>query len=343
MSILINEKDGIFHLQNRQISYVMKVLRNGQLGQIYYGRRLHDCLEYDHLVELGHRDMAPCVFDGETTFSMEHLKQEYPGFGTGDMRYPAVEILCADGSRVTEFLYDHVELQAGKPELLGLPATYVEEEHEAETLKIVLKDRVKSLTLVLTYTIFRELPVITRNAWIQNEGEEKVTLEKAMSVSVDFPDCEYEMFCLSGASLRERHPQAQPLHQGVQDIHSLRGHSSHQFNPFLGCRNHQFLTDSRGFFIGKGRTMQSFWENMQFKIHTGLSQGRCQIQAVFHWNRLVFKSMPDKCFRHIFVDMMFQGHLIQFLFCRVFSNQTVKRSFMGKLTGSNHRITEDQP
>ena len=100
MSILINEKERIFHLQNQNISYIMKVLRNGQLGQIYFGRRLHDCTEYDHLVELGHRDMAPCVFDGETTFSMEHLKQEYPGFGTGDMRYPAVEIRCADGSRV---------------------------------------------------------------------------------------------------------------------------------------------------------------------------------------------------------------------------------------------------
>ena len=34
MSILINEKEGIFHLQNQNISYIMKVLRNGQLGQI---------------------------------------------------------------------------------------------------------------------------------------------------------------------------------------------------------------------------------------------------------------------------------------------------------------------
>ena len=149
MSILINEKEEIFHLQNQYISYIMKVLRNGQLGQIYFGRRLHDCTEYDHLVELGHRDMAPCVFD-ETTFSMEHLKQEYPGFGTGDMRYPAVEIQCADGSRVTEFLYDHVEVQQGKPKLDGLPAVYVEEDQEAETLKVVLKDTVKGLKLVIS-------------------------------------------------------------------------------------------------------------------------------------------------------------------------------------------------
>ena len=236
MSILINEKERIFHLQNQNISYIMKVLRNGQLGQIYFGRRLHDCTEYDHLVELGHRDMAPCVFDGETTFSMEHLKQEYPGFGTGDMRYPAVEIRCADGSRVTEFLYDHVEVQQGKPKLAGLPAVYVEEDQEAETLKVVLKDTVKGLKLVLSYTIFRDFPVIARNAWIQNEGEQSVNLEKAMSVSVDFPDCDYEMFYLTGASLRERHPQIQPLHQGIQDIHSLRGHSSHQFNPFLALK-----------------------------------------------------------------------------------------------------------
>lgn len=233
MSIWINEKEGVFHLQNQQISYIMKVLRNGQLGQIYYGKRLQDCKEYDHLVELGHRDMAPCVFDGETSFSMEHLRQEYPGFGTGDMRYPAVEIRMVDGSRVTEFRYDHAEIQKGKPGLPGLPAVYTEAEEEAETLQIVLKDTVKKLKLTLSYTIFRDHPVIARSACLTNEGRAKVVLEKVMSASVDFPDSEYEMLTLAGASLRERHPQRQPLHPGIQDIHSLRGHSSHQFNPFL--------------------------------------------------------------------------------------------------------------
>lgn len=33
---------------------------------------------------------------------MEHIKQEYPSYGHGDMRCPAYDILQADGSRITE-------------------------------------------------------------------------------------------------------------------------------------------------------------------------------------------------------------------------------------------------
>ena len=38
MGIIFNEKTQEFHLYNHEISYLMKVMRNGQMGQLYFGK-----------------------------------------------------------------------------------------------------------------------------------------------------------------------------------------------------------------------------------------------------------------------------------------------------------------
>ncbi len=84
MGIIYEEKSRQFHLYNDKISYIMTCLPNGQMGQLYYGKRIRHRESFGHLLEFAHRDMAPCVYEDDTTFSLEHIKQEYPGFGTGE-------------------------------------------------------------------------------------------------------------------------------------------------------------------------------------------------------------------------------------------------------------------
>ncbi len=236
MAITIHESTGIFHLHNSSISYIIKIMPNHQLGQLYYGPAIRDREDYPHLFELGHRDMAPCAFEGDTTFSLEHLKQEYPAFGTGDMRYGAYGIRRENGSCITSFRYKGYRIYPGKKGLSGLPAVYVESDEEASTLEIELEDPVIQGSLTLVYTIVEDLPVIIRSARFQNQGKEPWELTQAMSICLDLPDSEYDMVDLAGASLRERYVDIHPIHQGVQSIHSMRGHSSHQFNPFLALK-----------------------------------------------------------------------------------------------------------
>ena len=81
MSICYHEGSREFHLSNRDISYIITVLKNGQLGQLYFGKKLHDRESFAHLLELRHRPMAVCTYEGDSTFSMEHIKQEYPSYG----------------------------------------------------------------------------------------------------------------------------------------------------------------------------------------------------------------------------------------------------------------------
>lgn len=236
MGIAYHAASREFHLYNAQVSYIFCVMKNGQLGQLYFGKRLRDRESFAHLLETAVRDMAPYPFEDDRSFSLEHLRQEYPSYGTGDMRYPAFTVAQENGSRISDFVYAGHRIFAGKPRLDGLPATYVEDEDEAETLEVTLEDRITGTELVLAYTIFRDMPVLSRSARFIQKGPQTVTLEAAMSLCVDLPDRNYDMTDLTGAWARERYVRCHRLHEGVQEIYSMRGHSSHQFNPFLALK-----------------------------------------------------------------------------------------------------------
>lgn len=233
MSIIFHEKTSVFHLYNEEISYIMMVLKNGHMGQLYFGKRIHDREDFSYLCENYCRAMGSYIFEGEKSLSLEHTKLEYGVYGNTDYRQPAVEVLQNNGSRISDFKYKSFSVVPGKPKLPGLPATYTEEDGEAETLFITLKDSVTGLLLKLSYTIFEKGGIIARNACFENEGEESLHLTTAMSLCMDLPDYDYEWIQFSGAWSRERHEKVRKLEQGIQSVGSRRGHSSHEHNPFV--------------------------------------------------------------------------------------------------------------
>lgn len=236
MSIQYNEVSREFHLYNDSISYVIKILRNGQLGNLYYGQKLRHRESFGHLLQGELRSLAAYVFENDYELSLQHTKQEYPSYGTTDFRYPAFEIKQENGSRITQFEYLSHTIFPGKKKLAGLPATYVEEPEEAETLEIRLYDALIDAELILSYTIFREGPILTRQARFINCGAKNLVLTRALSLCVDLPDDDFEMVNLAGAWSRERHVVTGRLKQGVQGIYSLRGASSAEHNPFLALK-----------------------------------------------------------------------------------------------------------
>ncbi len=233
MNISVNETTHTFHLYNNEISYIMTVLRNGQMGQLYFGKKVHERDDYSYLIEVRSRPMTSCVFDTDKCFSMEHLKQEYAVFGTTDYRSPATEVLQNNGGRISEFVFHDYRIENGKPSLEGLPATYTESDEEASTLVIGLMDPLTQIRLELFYTIFEKGGIIARSARFINKGKEDVHLTTAMSLCVDLPDSEYDWIQFSGAWARERCPKRRCLEQGIQSVGSMRGNSSHNHNPFV--------------------------------------------------------------------------------------------------------------
>ena len=249
MSIIFHEGSKTFHLFNEEISYIICVLSNGHIGNLYFGKKIHDREDFSYLIESKQRPMTACVYEGNRKYSLEHLKLEYPVYGTSDYRNPAVEILQENGSRISEFKYISHEITDGKPELAGLPATYVEEPEEAQTLCLRLKDEVTGIVLELLYSIFSGKGILARSARFINEGIAPVHLLNAMSLSLDLPGSDYVWMQFSGVWARERHIIERKLEQGIQAVGSIRGNSSHEHNPFIVLRRPS-TTETSGAVMG---------------------------------------------------------------------------------------------
>ncbi|EGP5040255.1 alpha-galactosidase [Enterococcus lactis] len=232
MNIIYRSENQQFHLFNQEISYIFKISDDGKLLHLYYGENLPDN-DYTHLIEMHHRPMTTYRKENDLLYSLEHLKQEFPEYGTTDFRHPAISLLQKNGSRLTDFIYQGYEVEEGKPKLEGLPATYVDNNDESKTLKVYILDSVTNVQVELLYTIYRDYPVITRSARVMNKGKDIQIIENISSLSLDLPDANYEWQQLSGAWGRERTIKSRTLQQGIQSIESTRGISSHQHNPFV--------------------------------------------------------------------------------------------------------------
>lgn len=236
MAIIFHENSKEFHIYNEKISYIIKILDNNQLANLYYGKKIKDRSTFSHLHEGKLRSLAAYVFEDDYTLSLQHTKQEYPSYGTTDFRYPAFEIIQENGSKITNFEYKSYEIFKGKKKLDSLPATYVEDDHEAMTLEIIMYDSLIDTELVLSYTIYESLPVMTRNTKFVHYGKSKIILNRAMSACIDLPDYNFDMVHMAGAWSRERHVKVRKLDQGIQGIYSMTGTSSAEHNPFIALK-----------------------------------------------------------------------------------------------------------
>lgn len=232
--MLINyEKSiGTFHLKTSKTSYILKVLESGHVSHLYWGKRI-ESNNLDYLTREHFLGSFLANTDNIYNFQLEATMQEYPGFGSVDLRSPAIEIQFEDGSTTTDFRYEGYNIIQGKAPLKGLPSTYVESESEAATLEIYLRDKLKNIKLILTYNVFEEFDAITKNVKIINESEEEVNILRALSANVDFAEDDFDFIQLSGSWGRERHIIRRKLRAGSQAVESRRGASSHGQNPFM--------------------------------------------------------------------------------------------------------------
>src|SRR5699024_12715905 len=103
-SIHFREENKQFHLNNGEISYIFKVSSDGKLLHLYYGKALPE-KDYAYLIEMHHRPMTTYRQENDLLYSLEHLKQEFPEYGTTDFRHPAISLRQENGSKITYFIY----------------------------------------------------------------------------------------------------------------------------------------------------------------------------------------------------------------------------------------------
>ena len=232
MAIVYDASSKTFNLSTSKTSYVLKVLGSNHVAHVYWGKKIK-AKNLDYVLRSKNWGSFLTNTDNIDDFMLEMTPQEYPGYGSTDLRTPAVELQFSDGTSATDFRYESHNIYAGKNKLNNLPATYVEDENEAMTLELTLVDSLKNVKLILSYSVFEEFDAITRSVKIINESNEDVNINRVLSANVDFRDSDYELLQLSGAWARERHIIRKEIRSGSQSIGSRRGSSSHAQNPFM--------------------------------------------------------------------------------------------------------------
>ena len=232
MGIIYCEKDRTFTLQTKNTTYQMQVDRYGFLLHLYYGKKTDTCMDY--LLTYYDRGFSGNPYDAgeDRTYSMDTLPQEFPCYGNGDFRSTAFAVENADGSMSCDLRYKSHKIFEGKYNLEGLPAVYASEE-EAQTLEILMEDPVTGVKVVLLYGVLPAQDIITRSVSVKNESSGKIYLNKIESVSLDFLYGDYELLTFYGRHAMERNVQRVPVVHGTQKIGSVRGTSSHQYNPMM--------------------------------------------------------------------------------------------------------------
>lgn len=237
INIFYNEKDKAFKLRANNTDYMMKVCEEGYLAHVYYGNKVPD-EDLTYLLRLDESPFTPATNDRDRASFMDTLPFEYPCFGLGDYRESAFKIMDANGMSTCDLRYVSHKMYEGKPKLEGLPATFATEESGCSTLKITMYDKYADIEVVLIYTAFDKLDVITRSAVITNKGEKPFKITRALSACVDFDTDKMDMITLNGSWARERAVERCRLHHGKQLVDSCKGESSHQNNPFVAlCDN----------------------------------------------------------------------------------------------------------
>lgn len=234
MSIQYDSEKQLFQLDTPNTSYVMGVQDAfGYLLHYYYGKKLN-CGDVSYLARTQEPPYTPEKNSRDKLSFLDSAPFEYPTGGIGDFREHCLEIRTLSGYNAVELSYQGYRIYSGKKKLEGLPATFGSE-HDCDSLEITLVDPVLDLQVVLQYTAFRALDVITRSVRVTNLGgkEETIYLTKVLSACLDMDNQDFSMLTLHGAWGRERRIQFLPLGYGRQGTCSERGETSHQEHPFL--------------------------------------------------------------------------------------------------------------
>ena len=216
-----------FLLEGNNYCYAMFVNGDGFLQQLHYGGKIKR-EDMDYLAST-YPSLVPNHFINKDE-AFDSLPSEYGFYAKGDYKEPTAIFERKDGASMSRLRYLSYRAEKGAPNLIGMPHVRSGD----ETLVVTLKDDFSDIEVDLYYTVCENSNVLTRNAVIRNVGKEPIMLRRAFSFRAELANGEYRLLRLAGRWGQERIPEIAPIAHGVTRIHSLRGSSSHQTNPFMG-------------------------------------------------------------------------------------------------------------
>ena len=320
--IFFDKAQQTFRLETPNSSYCICITQKGYVSHAYYGLKIgSDDISY--LTRQFEYGFSTNEIFREKHSLLDFLPMEYPFDGVGDFRKSAIAVTNQNGNNAVELKYKDYKIIEGTVKLDGLPCVFGEKS-SCQTLEIITEDEVLGLEVILFYTVFDDNDAIVRSAKIINNNKhgETVLIKKALSLSFDMDDDDYDMITLHGSWARERHIDRRPVHMGLQGTESIRGETSHQEHPFIAILNHNADNNSGNVygvnFIYSGNFIANVQKNQFGSIRTQIGIN----PENFTWQLdsgdsfetpqavLVFSSEGLNGMSHIFHDL-YREHLIR--------------------------------
>ena len=149
-------------------------------------------------------------------------------WGSTDFREPSLLIRHADGSVASRFVLTGAEiaprvLPAGLPHACG----------GGDCLRLTYRDEAAKLVLCLQLMPLEACDAIVSSAWLKNEGEYAVEIERIASLQLELWGKDFSFTTFDGAWGSERQRHTRPLALGKCENASYAGSSSAFHNPFV--------------------------------------------------------------------------------------------------------------
>ena len=229
MPIAYLEDQRILKLDTSASTLILKIWDEGYLLNLYYGAKIPDA----NFGGYEFRDWASSFSPRNAAIGEnEFAPLAYSGFGSGDFRKSAAAVRNADGNDVTDFRYVSHRITPGAAKPDGMPGLTAENPEDAQTLEILMRDKVTGAELTMTWTVFARLPAIAAFVSLKNASDRPMDIEKLCSASVSLTTMDFDFIHLYGRWGAERNYVRQKLAHGHASISSTRGSSSHYHNPF---------------------------------------------------------------------------------------------------------------
>lgn len=216
---MIKHENGIFLLQNEQISCMLRVNPQGLLEQLHFG----DPISMEDAQTLFYRPglgwgSSVLLNDGDPSSCMDTMPLAWSGSGRGDYRETPIEIGVSTDFRYKGFrcVDGTVLMSSGLPQALGGGAS----------LEITMEQ--PGLELKLYFTLFET--AMTRRCVLTNTGDQAVRVSKLMSSMMDIHG-NFEMTTFDGGWCAEMGKHVLPVLDSRVVNESVTGASSNRHNP----------------------------------------------------------------------------------------------------------------
>ncbi|HHV11580.1 MAG TPA: alpha-galactosidase [Clostridiales bacterium] len=226
---MIKVAETTFRIDTANTTYLFRKTKYGHLEHIYYGAALREFDAADVLAQKRSIQIGSSVLydEADPAYSLDSMCLEWSDNGRGDYRQSPTELTVPDGSFVSDFIYVSHEVVEGSVPMETLPTAY----GGGGTLKIILKDISHGLFIELYYGVFEQTDVITRRAVLRNEAGSPVRVSRMMSMLLDIPDENFQMYTLDGGWIKEANLHKRPVSYGTTVNSSTTGASSNKHNP----------------------------------------------------------------------------------------------------------------